>query len=460
MPLIYSHLAALSANTVEMWSKIKGHILVFYRRFQYTCENLTVHGPSYFVRKDVHYIYRLVYFIIYVHVWIVAVATVRRSYNHYLENTIRFTTRTDYLDWNTTFASITLCEIPNVDKIWMLSQEINPGDNGKLDRFIGEIGFFNGLCYSCFALCDNEPLCPTDFGQLTLAVRSECKDLFLSCKWNGEPIDCCSNFKPIETEYGVCFSINNLHGQGKSPFYSTSNQVKLGSVEVVVSQDYEAFLHAPEDIPFWNMEYDRRMTVLYGAEANVIYSITDVVNEPEVSSIPPEIRQCRFPGEIPDNFIAYKYYSYSACISQCRIDAQLELCNCTHHFSPKIYEDRYCDLEGLKCLTVNYGTLRKLKVPGMNESGLICDCLPSCIEPDYDVVAKKSLEPQEDVKVRSAVFKLSNRPYERITRQVARTALDLVVAMGNSFGLCFGGSLLSIVELVYYLCFKRWKYSN
>ncbi|XP_061709443.1 sodium channel protein Nach-like [Cydia pomonella] len=464
IPLIHSHFAAHRNGTVvkrlKMWSKIKGHVLVFYRRFQHTCEHLTVHGPSFFMRKDVHFIYRLIYFIIYVHVWIAAVATIRRYYNHYQENTIRFTTRTDYLDWNTTFASITLCEIPNVDKIYMLSQEINPGDKGKLDRFIGEIGFFNGLCHSCFALCDNEPLCPTDFGQLSLAVRSECKDLLLSCKWNGIPFECCSSFQPIITEYGTCYSMNNVHGPKKSPVYQTSNKDRQASIEIVASQDYEAFLHAPEDIPFWNMEYDRRLTVLFGAEANVTYSITNVVNEPEVSLLSPEIRQCRFPNEVPENYIAYKYYSYSGCISQCRIDAQLELCNCTHHFSPQIYEERYCDLEGLKCLSNNFRILRKLRVPGMNETGLICDCLPSCEEPDFNVVAKDFFEPEENVKARSAKFSLSNRPYERITRQVARTTLDLVVAIGNSFGLCFGGSLLSIVEVFYYLCFKRWKYKN
>lgn len=440
-----------------MLSKIKEHIFVLYRRIQHTCGNLTVHGPSYLVRKDVHFICRMIYFVIYVQVWMLAVATILKYYTHYHQNTIRFTTRMDYLDWNTTFPSITVCEIANTDKISAL---ITVDDGHKLD-IIGDVAFFSGTCYSCISACEESDVCMKDFAVLSSYYRAVCQDLFVSCKWNNEPINCCKHFKPIQTEYGLCFSMNNKHTQGKQSVHvASTSERQIGALEIVASQDYEAFLHSTEDVPFWNMEYDRRITVLYGSEATMIFSILDVVNEPEVSFTAPEVRHCRFSHELPDNFLAYKYYSYSVCIIQCRIEAQLHLCNCTHHMSPGAYKDRFCDLEGLKCLTRNYKSLRKLKVPGMNETGVECDCLPSCTEPDYNVVAKKLKEPKKDLQAGNAIFMLVNRPYQRVTRQVARTTLDLVVAMGNCFGLCFGGSLLSIVEVVYYLCFKRWKYAK
>lgn len=441
-----------------MLSKIGERIYVLHRRIKYTCGNLTVHGPSFLVREDVHFIYRLIYFVIYLQVWILAVITILKYYTHYQQNTIRFTSHMAYLDWNTTFPSITVCEIANTDKINALTEV---EDGHKLDRFIADIAFFSGTCYSCISSCEESDNCIKDFAVLSSYYRTVCQDLFVSCKWNDEPINCCKHFKPIKTEYGLCFSINNKHAQGKQYLrFASTNKRQMGALEIVASQDYEAFLHSSEDVPFWNMEYDRRITVIYGSEASMTFSIMDVVNEPEVASIAPDIRNCRFPNEVPDNFLAYKHYSYSVCIIQCRIEAQLDLCDCIHHMSPSTYKDRFCDLEGLKCLTRNYKSLRKLKVPGPNETGLECDCLPSCTEPDYNVVSKKLKEPMKDVQAGAAVFMLGNRPYQRMTRQVARTTLDLVVAMGNVFGLCFGGSLLSIAELIYYLCFRKWKHAT
>ncbi|XP_026739981.1 sodium channel protein Nach-like [Trichoplusia ni] len=464
IPLLITFATVLHYRNMELtlWGKIKEHTRLFCHRLKYTFRNLTVHGPSYLVRKDVHFVFRFIYLVIYVQIWIIAVATIRQYYDHYQENTIRFTSRTDYLDWNTTFASVTVCEVANIEKLWKLSKRLDVYEEGKYDRFLTEIVFFGGTCYSCLSKNTNDTVISSDYSQIAATFRSSCKDLFLSCEWNGRIINCCKYFRPLQTEFGTCYSNNNKHVGGlKKMFFTTalSKKSEAGVLEISLSQDYESFIHSPEDIPFWNMEYDRRIITPYGSEATVRFSIMDVVNEPEVPLIVPEVRQCRFPDEVPASYIAFQQYSYSVCIIQCRIEAQLNLCNCTHHLSPVQYKDRYCGLEGLKCLTKHYKILRKLQVPGTNETGLDCDCLPSCTEPDYNVVSKKLVEPEFDLKVKPARFILNNIPYQRVTRQVARTTLDLVVAMGNCFGLCFGGSLLSIVEIIYYLCFKRWAFA-
>ncbi|XP_072940616.1 pickpocket protein 11-like [Epargyreus clarus] len=328
-------------------------------------------------------------------------------------------------------------------------------------NFIKDIAFFTGDCSSCLSTCESASSCPTNFTHMTSIYRSECNELFIACTWDDKPINCCQTFKPISTEYGVCYSMNNNHVSGNLRLFyvASANRRRLGSLEVIISEDYEAFLHSHEDVPFWNMEHDRRIILQKGSHVTVVYSITDVVNEPEVSLTAPEVRQCRFPEEIPPNFVGFDHYSYSVCIIQCRIKAQLELCDCTDHLSPVEYKSHYCDLEGLKCLTKHYEKLRKLKVPGLNDTGLNCDCSPSCVEPDYNIVAKRFIS-QKETRGGRVKFVLSNRPYERVTRQVARTTLDLVVAMGNCFGLCFGGSILSIMEVLYYLCLKSWKYSK
>ncbi|CAF4897707.1 unnamed protein product [Pieris macdunnoughi] len=434
--------------------KLKAKIKALLPRLKHTCRNLSVHGPTYLTRKDVHVAYRFIYFIIYVHVWIAAVAAIYKYVSAYREDTIRFTTRTDYLDWNTTFPSITICQIGNNEKIL---QQLQNTDNEERLNFVKQIAFFRGDCPSC--TWHNKTEYSTDLARLTSVYRSECKDLFITCTWDNKPVNCCQHFKPVQTEYGLCFSMNNIQFHEQFSYYvASSDRRHLGSLSVALSEDYEAFLHAREDVPFWNMEQDRRISVGYGMEATVSFSIVDIMNEPEVTFTVPNVRQCRFPSEVPSNFRGFSYYSYSVCIVECRIHEQLNLCGCTSHLSPLEYKDKYCDLEGLQCLIRYNDRLKRLRVPKVNETGLQCDCLPSCTEPDYNIIAKKlSLS---DKPGGAISFILGNRPYERVTRQLAHTTLDLVVAVGNCFGLGFGGSILSIVEFMYYICFKQWKYTN
>lgn len=437
---------------------------IFYPRFKHTCENLSVHGPNYLVRNDINFVYKFIYFIIYVSVWVAAIASIYKYILAYQEDTIRFTTRTDYLDWNTTFPAVTVCEIAEIDKILNNVQKLeqDPEDEDKMLLFVKDIAFFSGDCQTCFMAEDSFPKSSKEFFNMSLTFRSECDEIFISCKWDDKPINCCQNFRPIQTEFGRCYSMNNNQiNEKRTPYIvSSSKSRKLRTLEISLSQNYDAFLHAHEDVPYWNMEYDRRATVLYGVKGSMYFSVLDIENEPEVFQTTPDVRQCRFPDELPINYRGYRHYSYSVCIIHCRIEAQLELCNCTSHLSPIEYSDRYCDLEGLKCLTKYYSKLKKLKVPGVNGTGLTCNCLSSCTEPDYNIIAKKLTEPDKELKAGTIKFILTNRPYERVTRQIARTGLDLVVAMGNCFGLYFGGSLLSIVEVLYYLCFKQWRYTN
>lgn len=64
--------------------------------------------------------------------------------------------------------------------------------------------------------------------------------------------------------------------------------------------------------------------------------VKEIENDPYVKEVSVAQRNCRFPSE---NYLqSYQQYSYSACVVDCRAQAQLRFCNCTHHFMPKIGE--------------------------------------------------------------------------------------------------------------------------
>lgn len=371
---------------------------------------------------------------------------------------LSFTVQTTYLGWNTTFPAVTLCELFNSEKVWDSNSDLNDGNMNNFNDFIGDIAFFYGTCFTC-EHCITDANCPKNFTEIASNIRSKCDNFFDQCKWNNELIDCCSNFLPLETEFGICFSINSLHTvklPKSLPPLISNDKIGLGWLYIKAKEDYQAFVHPQEDVPYGNVESDMKLTVLESNRASMAFTIVEVTNDPEVDAIPIDTRLCRFPYEKPENLHAYSIYSYSGCIAQCHIDAQIEKCNCTHHLMPSYYKDSYCDIKGLQCLTEYYTILASLKVPGTDALGLECQCLPTCTEPEYSVVDIQLLPVNEDDDVNVAEFKLCSLPSLRYNRQVVRTSLDLVVAVGNAIGLFFGASILSIVEIFYYLMLRKW----
>ncbi|CAH0551589.1 unnamed protein product [Brassicogethes aeneus] len=103
--------------------------------------------------------------------------------------------------------------------------------------------------------------------------------------------------------------------------------------------------------------------------ASIGRDVIEIENDENVKFLSVENRGCRFPWEKPPELIVHKYYSYSTCVVQCHADSHIKLCNCTHHLMPVLK------------------TVNRLHAKGFDKSGLVCDCLPSCVEPEYKVVS-------------------------------------------------------------------------
>lgn len=141
-------------------------------------------------------------------------------------------------------------------------------------------------------------------------------------------------------------------------------------------------------------------------------------------------------------------------------------------------QQKYCNIEGLQCLTDYFGkyfesspkitaltltkkpsvkidscryiernvvklleTVNRLHAKGFDKPGLVCDCVPSCIEPEFKVVTDSKGCVGiliASVKICVALFfrvktshseiliKMDALPTSRFKRAVVRTTLDLV----------------------------------
>lgn len=91
-------------------------------------------------------------------------------------------------------------------------------------------------------------------------------------------------------------------------------------------------MHAQYDIPFQNTITTVILQPVVSVHKHVGISITDIENEPEVRQLRVHQRKCRFPEENP--LRVSDEYSNSACVTECRKNEQLKLCNCTSHLMP------------------------------------------------------------------------------------------------------------------------------
>lgn len=117
--------------------------------------------------------------------------------------------------------------------------------------------------------------------------------------------------------------------------FASSREIGPGFLKFDTSADIQLHIHPPIDIPLPYFESTIRETVLLGNSKEIIINVMEVYNHPSVYQLSLDRRRCRFSNERTDWGLEvglYEFYSYSTCIVECGLKAQLEHCNCSSHF--------------------------------------------------------------------------------------------------------------------------------
>ncbi|KAK4878401.1 hypothetical protein RN001_010907 [Aquatica leii] len=409
--------------------------------------NTSFHGVRYLAERDRHWTERVFWLTCCVLSWFASGLLMKASWYDFQNNAISFVVETNFLDWNTSFPAVAVCETENQDNIATTTDALfgDPHDY-NIDEMINELVFFRGLSYYLLQLCgpntDPHPQCITsNFSQFQSYVRTPCSKLFKKCMWNQVEFDCCTYFSKLDTELGTCY-----------PHYKMISNVRIGPGTFYVE------LYGFNNV-YPMSQYD--VPTLITSQADVIQispnihfrrfiSFKEIVNQPEVRDVSLAQRNCRFAEE--SYLDVYKYYSYSACNVQCRKEAQISMCNCTHHYMPNTSVSQQCNLLGIECLNKHYNDLAVLKAHWTNRPGLVCSCIPSCTDIEMTVIRDEKFGIYEDLGI--VEIALERLPSERFKRNVVRGKLDLVVSMGGSVGLFVGASILSFVEIIYFFTLR------
>lgn len=184
----------------------------------------SLHGLKWAAERDRHWTERVFWIACIGLCWAGSVQLILASWDDFQHNAISFVVDTSYLDWDTRFPSLAVCEYDNQRRIAEVTDRLygDPHDY-NLDEIVKELVYFRGLSYYTIQLCgapnaEPNPHCLTsNFSFYSSMVRSNCTETFRRCRWNGVDFDCCKYFVPIDTELGLCYAVNSAQARSASP---------------------------------------------------------------------------------------------------------------------------------------------------------------------------------------------------------------------------------------------------
>ncbi|XP_075976486.1 sodium channel protein Nach-like [Anticarsia gemmatalis] len=355
----------------------------------------------------------------------------------YTSEAVSYSVETDYLEFDTPFPSITICE--KFDEKRLNKYLLEKNYTSAMSQFAKDVSFWNAkFCRSCLA-CKMGHSCVADFEDLVNGIRRKCTELLTRCSWGGHSFPCCERFRPMLTEYGTCFVFNSRLTDNET-IYTVNRKVGLPSLKFEAIAEVSIRIQSSDDILSVASE-----NVLYRfcgdlpliTDFELVLSAEQTVSALSVQRLAPSNRDCLFKDERPAfaELWPFTQYSYSTCLLYCRAIVQAEVCNCTHHFLPNL----------------------NLGIDKYN-------CPMSCDEMMYKVVYVTC--PRHHGKVGEGgthshgsvgVVRLAQLPSLRIRRHAIRELLGLVVDIGGVIGVFFGASLLSFIEIFYLLFIRKYR---
>ncbi|XP_020286035.1 sodium channel protein Nach-like [Pseudomyrmex gracilis] len=524
---------SISSNSIsDTWyrkcsiSNVKTYIN---RWFSVFCENTSLHGFQYISMAGSTIYEAAVWFVFCISAMIFCGILMLRVWNSYSNHPIATSIDTSNRITQVSFPGVTIC---NNNKIYRPHAEVfanllheNNFTEEQIDKFFRSLP---KLITSGNVLIDDETaeqiLETLDMSVETLMKRlmQPCSALLVRCAWIGQIYDCNKIFRMVKSTEGFCCafnmhynqsfkdnSINHLHGDftdsddgrlydlpGVTMILNASGSGLNSGLSVALNVERDTYkgttrpyvgasvlVHDPIDFPAGGTHM-----ALPGHTLQISVTCTSITAKDTLRDIPIEKRSCYLEEEAYVKISNEIRYNYESCLSICRGNQLMFVCDCLPFYYPEIQEANSCYLTDIWCLlwiekftsilNVNH-TVQNI----MNNfsktseefeifnSMLSCsECLPECTDLLFRTTSENNkfengtgfeselTDGLDSQNISFVHVYFDDMFYIHYIKESTISWDVLLASFGGIFGLCLGGSVISVIELIYLLireCFKR-----
>ncbi|XP_044256790.1 uncharacterized protein LOC123006401 [Tribolium madens] len=376
--------------------------------------------------------------------------------------------------------------------------------------------YVNLLCDKNFIINNGENLLDDGFYQ---HIQKLAPEIEMDCEFMGVTYDCKNIFTPVITDQGICYSFNILdreriftnHVVQHDDFYQVLNDSKnfntdsgydpesgintyprralmsgaLNSLDVYLKtnsndtdyicsafmQGFRILIHNPWDVPrltqnYFRVPIDKIVTAAINPEL--------ILTSEAVQKFSPETRQCYLSNE--RSLRHFKVYTQSNCLLECLTNYTLQKCGCVNYFMPRDNLTRICGSGNVDCMEEAENELKVKNFGDRISEKTLCDCKPPCTSLMYGVETSHSdfywreyfkIRKRHNLKIDwedakdedhwsivSIFFKAEQ--FKTLERNELYGVCDLIANLGGLLGLFTGFSLITLVEIIYFLTLRIW----
>ncbi|XP_037895430.1 pickpocket protein 19 [Glossina fuscipes] len=370
-------------------------------------------------------------------------------------------------------------------KSMFLPQENNTEISKLFELIITAYDTFQFGQFQVFQILQNRPihaLSHINFSLVYEYMSWSCEELLTDCKWRNNDINCCDYFFQRRSQIGYCWSFNTLETEAarerqlKDPNWPlrTGNSGMKSGLKLRVLINPENIYPGngkPKGIKVMIAEPHvwHKKPLPVPTNTNAIIEVDPVIffYENDTKRLKTQERKCVYSDE-PSSYgfktLPGEVYMMENCISQCNQEYLLKHCECTVDIFFPTGSYPICDLKGLLCLSQHYEYFLYTQdpeelqyVPDNYGKSMLCECFRNCYSLNFITEMRTTFLPT-DIRGNKSYIDLDVH-FRFDTMMVYSTHLvfgwmDLISAFGGIAGLFMGCSLISVMEVFYFLLFE------
>ncbi|XP_050426691.1 sodium channel protein Nach-like [Adelges cooleyi] len=471
------------------------------------CEYSSIHGLRHVVQKDAKPWERVTWALLLVAASLAILVLLNVSWKKYVHSPMQIVVDDPrYPLSKIDFPAITICSINKImySKVnALISTFTNDTELGKkyMNSFramsILRFPFYNEAVY----FIRKYPTVNLPLDQITtmmLQLKPSINEMFKKCYWRGTNYNCTDLLRLQRTEEGYCYSFNSktaersINDSDITPPESKPDGSlvplrnnaggKVTGFEVVMNdmdkeyipddlrpRGYNVIVHTPDDFPDVSDSYKLYQGINKVSQLSV--SVSKVSADKSLYRLSEDRRNCvMHKDHLADQGIISQHGSSDSennCKSRCRLKTIFQICNCTPYFYNTNKKNvTQCGIQHMACLR-KINVLQRNTQPLKDQPGfpkwsipvyMNCSCPQPCSFLTYTTEIRNKIREYVDTSRLSEFigpiyldFHFKEHFAISYIRSMKYNTQDLLVSFGGVASLFLGCSLVSLIEIMYFI---------